>query len=129
MAPPAESCQWSSVLPLLNVFVEGVRPATAVPVCVKAAQCRPLHLTHGPALCSTKKGQQTTDTPKDGKNTKEDEEMYDGPEYIPRRKAKNPMMNIGYAWWDLPWPYFQGVTLSYRSSVLFVVCICRQNMI
>uniref|UniRef100_A0A8C5AV75 Si:ch73-71c20.5 n=2 Tax=Gadus morhua TaxID=8049 RepID=A0A8C5AV75_GADMO len=74
------------------------RPTTAVPVCMKAAQCRPLHLTHGPALCSTSKGQQTTDTPKDGKNTKEDEEMYDGPEYIPRRKAKNPMMKIGYAW-------------------------------
>ena len=74
------------------------RPTTAVPVCMKAAQCRPLHLTHGPTLCSTSKGQQTTDTPKDGKNTKEDEEMYDGPEYIPRRKAKNPMMKIGYAW-------------------------------
>ncbi|CAL8368783.1 unnamed protein product [Boreogadus saida] len=74
------------------------RPTTAVPVCMKAAQCRSLHITHGPALCSTSKGQQTTDTTKDGKNTKEDEEMYDGPEYIPRRKAKNPMMKIGYAW-------------------------------
>jgi len=28
----------------------------------------------------------------------EDEEEPEGPEYIPRRKAKNPMMKIGYAW-------------------------------
>ncbi|CAL8278309.1 unnamed protein product [Lota lota] len=82
-----------------NLQLTHKHPTRVVPVCVKAAQCRPLHLTHGPALCSTKKGQQqTADTPKDGKNTKEDEEMYDGPEYIPRRKAKNPMMKIGYAW-------------------------------
>ncbi|XP_038162291.1 DUF4748 domain-containing protein [Cyprinodon tularosa] len=26
------------------------------------------------------------------------EEELEGPEYIPRRKAKNPMMKIGYAW-------------------------------
>ncbi|XP_047224311.1 DUF4748 domain-containing protein [Girardinichthys multiradiatus] len=26
------------------------------------------------------------------------QEEPDGPEYIPRRKAKNPMMKIGYAW-------------------------------
>lgn len=25
----------------------------------------------------------------------------DGPEYIPKRKAKNPMMVIGYAWYEL----------------------------
>lgn len=28
----------------------------------------------------------------------EEEEEDDGPEYIPKRKAKNPMMKIGYAW-------------------------------
>uniref|UniRef100_A0A8C6UMN2 Si:ch73-71c20.5 n=1 Tax=Neogobius melanostomus TaxID=47308 RepID=A0A8C6UMN2_9GOBI len=28
----------------------------------------------------------------------EDEEEEEGPEYIPKRKAKNPMMKIGYAW-------------------------------
>lgn len=28
----------------------------------------------------------------------EDEEEDDGPEYIPKRKAKNPMIKIGYAW-------------------------------
>lgn len=27
-----------------------------------------------------------------------EEELKEGPEYIPRRKAKNPMMKIGYAW-------------------------------
>ncbi|CAL1580067.1 unnamed protein product [Knipowitschia caucasica] len=26
------------------------------------------------------------------------EEVDEGPEYIPKRKAKNPMMKIGYAW-------------------------------
>lgn len=28
----------------------------------------------------------------------EEEEDEDGPEYIPKKKAKNPMMKIGYAW-------------------------------
>ncbi|KAM6989273.1 uncharacterized protein LKV04_008953, partial [Tautogolabrus adspersus] len=28
----------------------------------------------------------------------EEEEEPEGPEYIPKRKAKNPMMKIGYAW-------------------------------
>lgn len=28
----------------------------------------------------------------------ENEEDDNGPEYIPKRKAKNPMMKIGYAW-------------------------------
>ncbi|KAJ3595161.1 hypothetical protein NHX12_004465 [Muraenolepis orangiensis] len=68
--------------------------------CLRAAQCRPLHLTPGPALAGTRTGQQqqvTTDKPSD-KNTREEEEMYDGPEYIPQRQAKNPMRKMGYAW-------------------------------
>ncbi|CAN9503258.1 unnamed protein product [Ophioblennius macclurei] len=32
------------------------------------------------------------------KKDDEEEEEDEGPEYIPRRKAKNPMMKIGYAW-------------------------------
>lgn len=91
---------------LVCVPVPGVRllpgqlhwthPTRVVAVGLTAAQCRPLHLTHGPALSSTKTGpQQQQQT--DDKNTREDE-MYDGPEYIPKRKAKNPMIKIGYAW-------------------------------
>lgn len=32
------------------------------------------------------------------KAEEEEEEEDDGPEYIPKRKAKNPMLKIGYAW-------------------------------
>ncbi|KAJ8011738.1 hypothetical protein DPEC_G00061370 [Dallia pectoralis] len=39
---------------------------------------------------------ETIDMLKDPKKLAEDD--YGGPEYIPSRKAKNPMMKIGYAW-------------------------------
>uniref|UniRef100_UPI003AAAB024 uncharacterized protein n=1 Tax=Centroberyx gerrardi TaxID=166262 RepID=UPI003AAAB024 len=79
----------------------------AVPVCLRlqAARCRPLHLS-GPSLGtrtdpqrSTESGQ-TTGTQKDDRQAKEEEgeEEPEGPDYIPKRKAKNPMMKIGYAW-------------------------------
>ncbi|KAM4604675.1 uncharacterized protein ACJ7VT_017009 [Polymixia lowei] len=77
---------------------------TIVPVCLrfKAAQCRPHHLSPGPALSTSAKvdPQRNTESQKDDKKAKEEEEdeENEGPEYIPRRKAKNPMMKIGYAW-------------------------------
>ncbi|XP_061747019.1 DUF4748 domain-containing protein isoform X2 [Nerophis ophidion] len=46
------------------------------------------------AKCSSGSGQQTSR----GGSKKAEEEEYEGPEYIPLRKAKNPMMPIGYAW-------------------------------
>ncbi|CAB1317295.1 unnamed protein product [Coregonus sp. 'balchen'] len=61
---------------------------------------RPLTTTR-PTLISTKTEQprsadqqKTTDTLKEQKEETEEE----GPVYIPTRKAKNPMMKIGYAW-------------------------------
>ncbi len=32
------------------------------------------------------------------KEEEDDEEEDNRPEYIPKRKAKNPMMKVGYAW-------------------------------
>ncbi|KAL0966350.1 hypothetical protein UPYG_G00294200 [Umbra pygmaea] len=57
---------------------------------------RPL-ITTTPML-STSRTQQPRST--EQQNTKEvpEEEESEGPEYIPSRKAKNPMMKIGYAW-------------------------------
>ncbi|KAM6948213.1 uncharacterized protein FYW47_016163, partial [Aplochiton taeniatus] len=40
--------------------------------------------------------QNTNDTQTEDKESEEEE--FDGPEYIPKRKAKNPMVKIGYAW-------------------------------
>lgn len=59
-----------------------------------AAQSRPLYLSAGPSMCSSRPDQQRK---QDNRATEEEEEM-DSPEYIPKRKAKNPMTNIGYAW-------------------------------
>ncbi|XP_045570757.1 uncharacterized protein [Salmo salar] len=63
---------------------------------------RPLTTTRS-TLISTKTEQprstdqqKTTDTQKE--QEKETEEEEEGPVYIPTRKAKNPMMKIGYAW-------------------------------
>ncbi|GAA6222434.1 DUF4748 domain-containing protein [Lates japonicus] len=41
---------------------------------------------------------QKSSTRTDDRRAAEEEEEDDGPEYIPRRKAKNPMTKIGYAW-------------------------------
>ncbi|KAM3604263.1 uncharacterized protein V6R79_008658 [Siganus canaliculatus] len=76
-----------------------------------AAWCRQLHVAPSASLCSSsssrpepQKSTQShsktgthTDDKKATEEEEEDEEP-DGPEYIPKRKAKNPMMNIGYAW-------------------------------
>ncbi|XP_076018319.1 uncharacterized protein LOC143010061 [Genypterus blacodes] len=60
-------------------------PALSACVRPQAALCRPLHVS----MFSSK-----TESRRDEKRLEEDE----GPEYIPRRKAKNPMIKIGYAW-------------------------------
>ncbi|KAK0134535.1 hypothetical protein N1851_029858 [Merluccius polli] len=76
------------------------QPIRGAPVCVEAGRRhRPLHLAHGPAPSSTRTGPPpAADPPRGDRKTAEDEEMDDGPEYIPRRKAKNPMVKVGYAW-------------------------------
>nr|XP_061795050.1 DUF4748 domain-containing protein [Nerophis lumbriciformis] len=56
-------------------------------------QCLRLQTT---SLCS-----QSTEVPRkqqDSSRVEEEESESEGPEYIPLRKAKNPMMKIGYAW-------------------------------
>uniref|UniRef100_A0A667Z0H2 Si:ch73-71c20.5 n=1 Tax=Myripristis murdjan TaxID=586833 RepID=A0A667Z0H2_9TELE len=78
---------------------------TAVPVCLRlqAARCRQLHVSPAASMSGTKaESQQTAGTKTDDRKAKkeeeEEEEEEGGPEYIPRRKAKNPMMKIGFAW-------------------------------
>ncbi|XP_017275804.2 DUF4748 domain-containing protein [Kryptolebias marmoratus] len=51
-----------------------------------------LHVSPSAGLWSSRAGPQS---PAGGGAEEEEPE---GPEYIPRRKAKNPMMKIGYAW-------------------------------
>ncbi|XP_072220489.1 uncharacterized protein [Leuresthes tenuis] len=63
-----------------------------------------LHASPAASLCSSRtepqKSAQTHSSAgaQRAKQEEEDEEEPEGPEYIPRRKAKNPMMKIGYAW-------------------------------
>ncbi|KAK5859671.1 hypothetical protein PBY51_021208 [Eleginops maclovinus] len=62
-------------------------------------QCLQLHVSPAASLCSSKTGPHSKANPcTDDRRTEEQEEEEEGPEYIPRRKAKNPMMPIGYAW-------------------------------
>ncbi|XP_056148539.1 DUF4748 domain-containing protein [Lampris incognitus] len=77
-----------------------------VPLCLRleASQYHFLHQSSGPTLSSTKadphrssESQRRPDAQKDDKKD-ESEEEYEGPEYIPKRKAKNPMMKVGFAW-------------------------------
>lgn len=50
-------------------------------------------------MCSSRPVQEKTPPKQDLKATEEEEEEEEeGPEYIPKRKAKNPMIKIGYAW-------------------------------
>ncbi|KAK2822011.1 hypothetical protein Q5P01_022076 [Channa striata] len=50
------------------------------------AASRPLHVSAAAPLCSSRT------------EFRRNEEDQEGPEYIPKKKAKNPMMVIGYAW-------------------------------
>ncbi|ROL41780.1 hypothetical protein DPX16_9371 [Anabarilius grahami] len=55
-----------------------------------------------PKVMNTQKGAESenkTNQQKKEEEEEDDEEDEDNrPEYIPKRKAKNPMMKIGYAW-------------------------------
>lgn len=65
-------------------------------------RCFWLHAPPAAALCSSKtelppRGTEPHST--EGRRAGEEEpEEAEGPEYIPKKKAKNPMMKIGYAW-------------------------------
>uniref|UniRef100_A0A3P9DLA2 Si:ch73-71c20.5 n=1 Tax=Maylandia zebra TaxID=106582 RepID=A0A3P9DLA2_9CICH len=63
------------------------------------AVCPSLRLHVSPAVCSrmeTQRSEQTQNT--DRGRAQEEVEEPEGPEYIPKRKAKNPMVKIGFAW-------------------------------
>ncbi|XP_054452563.1 DUF4748 domain-containing protein [Anoplopoma fimbria] len=65
------------------------------------SQCLRLHVAPAAALCSSRTDPQrsTPGTNTDNRRAEEEEEEEDeGPEYIPKKRAKNPMMVIGYAW-------------------------------
>ncbi|XP_068594013.1 DUF4748 domain-containing protein [Cebidichthys violaceus] len=66
-----------------------------------------LHVPAAAALCSSRiepqrstqtHGTSGTDTEDRRAEEEEEEEEEEGPEYIPQKKAKNPMIVIGYAW-------------------------------
>lgn len=64
---------------------------------LSAAQHRPLYLSLVSSMSSSRPVQEKIK--QDPKATEEEEdEEEEGPEYIPKRKAKNPMIKIGYAW-------------------------------
>ncbi|KAK2888968.1 hypothetical protein Q8A67_014343 [Cirrhinus molitorella] len=55
--------------------------------------------TESPKVMNTQKAAETENKTNQQKKEEEEEEEEDNrPEYIPKRKAKNPMMKIGYAW-------------------------------
>ncbi|XP_035860939.1 DUF4748 domain-containing protein [Sander lucioperca] len=66
-----------------------------------AAQYRPLHVSPAASLCSSRTDPQKSSQPHStaGSHTEDKRaEEEEGPEYIPKKKGKNPMMGIGYAW-------------------------------
>ncbi|XP_072539790.1 uncharacterized protein [Salminus brasiliensis] len=77
-------------------------PLVPSPTCHRSQQCvlqhRPLHCSHYPLLSGAKAADAPTQTGEQKKTEEEDLEEDYGPEYIPKRKAKNPMMAVGYAW-------------------------------
>ncbi|XP_034411058.1 DUF4748 domain-containing protein [Cyclopterus lumpus] len=93
-------------------YVTAVRTALAgVPCrwlltqrCRTPAVCRRvrLHVSPAAALCSSRIETQRSSQPHgtDGRRAEEEEEEEEeeGPAYIPKKKAKNPMVVLGYAW-------------------------------
>ncbi|CAK6952076.1 DUF4748 domain-containing protein [Scomber scombrus] len=77
-------------------------PALSGCLRLQAARCRTLHVSPAASMCSSKTETQrsthTGDRKTEVEEQEEEEEEDDGPEYIPKRQAKNPMMKIGYAW-------------------------------
>ncbi|XP_039999634.1 DUF4748 domain-containing protein [Xiphias gladius] len=61
-----------------------------------AARCRPLHVSPAASVSSSRTEPERSTGADDGRPGEEEEP--EGPEYIPRKKARNPMMKIGYAW-------------------------------
>ncbi|XP_062260422.1 DUF4748 domain-containing protein [Platichthys flesus] len=62
-----------------------------------AARCRLLHVSPAATLSSSSRTEPQRSSPTEGRRAGEEEED-EGPEDIPHRRAKNPMVNIGYAW-------------------------------
>uniref|UniRef100_A0A3B4WME8 Si:ch73-71c20.5 n=1 Tax=Seriola lalandi dorsalis TaxID=1841481 RepID=A0A3B4WME8_SERLL len=60
---------------------------------------RPLHVSSAASLSSSKtEPQRSSSTDNRRAREEEEEEEDEDAEYIPKRKAKNPMVKIGYAW-------------------------------
>ncbi|KAG9340805.1 hypothetical protein JZ751_019996 [Albula glossodonta] len=78
-------CQMTSRVPCMHRYA--ALEAFSLGSYQKFPPNRQVHCSHGAKLMSA----QT----EPHKTTEESEEQ---PEYIPKRKAKNPMMKIGFAW-------------------------------
>ncbi|XP_070830050.1 uncharacterized protein [Chaetodon trifascialis] len=81
----------------------GQSPAVSKCLRLHAARCWPVHVCPAASLCSSRTELQSSTQPhrtaeRRAGEAEEEEEEPEGPEYIPKRKAKNPMKKIGYAW-------------------------------
>ncbi|CAB1416455.1 unnamed protein product [Pleuronectes platessa] len=63
-----------------------------------ATRCRLLRVSPAASLSSSSRTEPQSSSPTEGRRAGEEEEEDEGPEDIPHRRAKNPMVNIGYAW-------------------------------
>lgn len=67
-------------------------------------QCSRVHISSAASLCSSRVEPQKSSKPNSTTGEHQDdsraggEDVPEGPEYIPKKKAKNPMIKIGYAW-------------------------------
>ncbi|XP_060900084.1 DUF4748 domain-containing protein isoform X2 [Labrus mixtus] len=105
----------------VRTALSGVRLLTCRSPTPALRQCvRSLHVSPAASLCSSRTEPHRSTQPHTSTSTQphtststqphtqpgekrageeeEEEEEDEGPEYIPQRKAKNPMMKIGYAW-------------------------------
>ncbi|XP_041805434.1 DUF4748 domain-containing protein [Chelmon rostratus] len=73
-------------------------PAVCTCLRLHAARCRPVHVSAAASRTETQRSTQPHSTDDRRAEKAEEEEEPEGPEYTPKRKAKNPMMKIGYAW-------------------------------
>ncbi|XP_010887167.1 DUF4748 domain-containing protein [Esox lucius] len=84
--------KWRPVKPL-----QSVPPWCLIPLYRPLTTTRPILTATNTEQPRNNHQQKTMDMLKDPKKFTEEED-YAGPEYIPSKKAKNPMMKVGYAW-------------------------------
>lgn len=73
-------------------------------------------MLHGSvATCQSSSGPEPQQAGAGQRERPEEEEKEEGPEYIPRRKAKSPMTMVGYAWW-VTYLHSSALTLQHSEN-------------